>query len=69
MAFEPLRGPRFVQVREQRTKKDYPVFMKELAAIHSPEAEKISGIQDNFNPHPPGSFYFVLGGVCRRAGS
>jgi len=39
MAFEPLRGPRFVQVREQRTKRDYPIFMRELAAIHSPEVE------------------------------
>jgi len=40
IAFEPLTGRRFVQVRARRTKKDYAEFMQWLAAQY-PEAEKI----------------------------
>ena len=56
MAFEPLTGRRFVQVRARRTKKDYAEFMAWLAAQY-PEAETIVLIQDNLNTHNPGSFY------------
>ena len=56
MAFEPLTGRHFVQVRARRTKKDYAEFMQWLAAQY-PEAEAISLIQDNLNTHNPGSFY------------
>lgn len=57
MAFEPLTGQRYVQVRQRRTKKDYAEFMHELAERHYPDAEKIVLIQDNLNTHSPGSFY------------
>ena len=56
MAFEPLTGRRFVQVRARRTKKDYAEFMQWLAAQYG-EAETIVLIQDNLNTHNPGSFY------------
>lgn len=56
IAFEPLTGRRFVQVRKQRTKKDYAEFMQWVAAQY-PEAESIVVIQDNLNTHTPGSFY------------
>jgi hypothetical protein len=56
MAFEPLAGRRFVQVREQRTKQDYAEFMQWVAALY-PETEMIDVIQDNLNTHNPGSFY------------
>lgn len=56
MAFEPLTGQRFVQVRERRTKEDYAAFMKALAAQY-PAAEQIVLVQDNLNTHTPGSFY------------
>ena len=56
MAFEPLSGWRFVQVRQQRTKKDYAQFMQALAQ-QFPQAKKIRLIQDNLNTHSPGSFY------------
>jgi hypothetical protein len=59
MAFEPLTGRRFVQVRARRTKKDYAEFMKWLAAQY-PEADKIVLIQDNLNTHNSGSFYQIL---------
>ena len=57
IAFEPLMGRRFVQVRKRRTKEDYAQFMNELAHIHYPDAEKIVLVQDNLNTHSPGSFY------------
>ena len=57
IAFEPLTGRRFVQVRQRRTKKDYAEFMQELAESHYPSAEQIVLVQDNLNTHSPGSFY------------
>jgi transposase len=57
IAFEPLTGQRFVQIRKQRTKQDYAYFMKELADAHYPKAEGIALVQDNLNTHSPGSFY------------
>lgn len=56
MAFEPLSGRRFVQVRERRTKKDYAEFMQWVAA-HYPQGDQITVVQDNLNTHHPGSFY------------
>lgn len=56
MAFEPLAGRRFVQVRKQRTKTDYAEFMQWVAAQY-PEADAIVVVQDNLNTHNPGAFY------------
>lgn len=57
VAFEPLTGRRFVQVRQRRTKKDYAEFMRELSEHHYPSADKIVLVQDNLNTHTPGSYY------------
>lgn len=57
VAFEPLTGRRFVQVRQRRTKKDYAEFMRELSEHHYPSADKIALVQDNLNTHTPGSYY------------
>lgn len=59
MAVEPLAGKRIVDVTEQKTKKDYAEFMKDLAA-HYPKADKIVLVQDNLNTHNPSSFYEVF---------
>jgi hypothetical protein len=56
IAFEPLTGRRWIQVRERRTKNDYAQFMAWVAAQY-PEAEVIVLVQDNLNTHTPGSFY------------
>jgi hypothetical protein len=56
LAVEPLTGRRIVQVRDQRTKTDYAVFMQEVAKQYK-GAEKIILIQDNLNTHNPSSFY------------
>lgn len=55
-AIEPLTGKRLAQVYEQRTKKEYASFFKELAAAY-PKAEKIRVVQDNLNTHNASSFY------------
>lgn len=59
MAVEPLAGHRIVKVTEQRAKKDYAEFMKNLAAQY-PDAEKIILVQDNLNTHNASSFYEVF---------
>lgn len=55
-AIEPLTGKRIVQVHEQRTKKEYAHFMRDLAN-EFPDAEKIRLVQDNLNTHNASSFY------------
>lgn len=56
MAIEPQTGKRLAQVQAQRTKREYAIFMKELAASY-PQAKKIRVIQDNLNTHNASSFY------------
>ena len=56
MAIEPLTGKREARVFDQRTKKEYAQFMKELATRY-PEAKKIRVVQDNLNTHSTSSFY------------
>ena len=56
LAVEPLTGKRIVDVREQKTKKDYAIFMKRVAQEYK-DAQKIVLIQDNLNTHNPSSFY------------
>ena len=55
-AIEPLSGKRVAHVYEQRTKKEYALFFKQLAAAF-PKAEKIRVVQDNLNTHNASSFY------------
>lgn len=55
-AIEPLTGRRLARVYQQRTKKEYALFLKELAALY-PRAEKIQVVQDNLNTHNASSFY------------
>ncbi len=59
MAFEPATGWRYVQVRTQRTKRDYAQFMQQLVE-HFPQADKIVLVQDNLNTHNPSAFYTAL---------
>ncbi|GAC1398115.1 MAG: hypothetical protein NVSMB56_13060 [Pyrinomonadaceae bacterium] len=47
-AIEPLTGKRLQRVFNQRRKKEYALFLRELAA-QFPAAEKIRLIQDNLN--------------------
>lgn len=60
LAFEPLMGWRYLQVRKQRTAVDYAHFMKDLVETYYPAVDQIRLVQDNLNTHTPGSFYEVL---------
>lgn len=57
MANEPLRGKRFVEVTEFKTKKDWAVFVKRIANEKYPEAKKITLVMDNFITHAASAFY------------
>jgi hypothetical protein len=59
MAIEPQTAKQLAQVQAQRTKREYALFMKELAARY-PEAKKIRVIQDNLNTHNASSFYEIF---------
>lgn len=56
MANEPLSGKRMVKVTERKTKKDWALFVKDIAE-HYKEAEKITLVMDNLNTHKASSFY------------
>jgi hypothetical protein len=55
-AIEPLTGERLAQLHSRRTKKEYAIFMQQLAGIY-PNAVKIRVVKDNLNTHNLSSFY------------
>lgn len=55
-SIEPLTGRRLAQVQPQRTKREYTLFCRALAAAY-PEAIKIRLVQDNLNTHDISAFY------------
>ena len=57
MANEPLKGKRFVEVTEFKTKKDWALFVKGIADNHYPKAQKITLVMDNFKTHTASAFY------------
>jgi len=59
IANEPLAGKRFVKITERKTKKDWAVFIKEIADNYK-EAKKITLVMDNLNTHAASSFYEVF---------
>jgi len=60
MANEPLKGKRFVEVTETKTKKDWALFIRSIADEHYKEAKIINLVMDNLNTHQPGSLYEVF---------
>lgn len=57
MLFEPLQQFRHVEIRPQRTARDYADMLKLLADEIYPDASKIRVVQDNLNTHTPASLY------------
>jgi transposase len=57
MAFEPLGMKRVTKVTETRTAIDFANFLKMLADVHYPYAEKIVLVMDNLNTHTTASLY------------
>jgi hypothetical protein len=57
MANEPLKGKRFVEVTEFKTRKDWAMFIKGIAVEHYPKAKRITLVMDNYNTHGASAFY------------
>ena len=57
LAYDLDTAQRYVQVRKQRTKRDYAEFMQDLRLHYYPHAQQIHVLQDNLNTHQAGSFY------------
>lgn len=55
-AIEPLTGKRLAMVFDQRCKREYALFLRQLAKMY-PKAEKIRLVQDNLNTHNLSSLY------------
>ncbi len=55
-ALQPLTGTRLGQVHKQRTKREYALLLKALAARY-PDALKILLVQDNLNTHCLSALY------------
>lgn len=55
-ALEPLTGQRLGQVHPQRTKREYALFLRELAQCY-PQAHKIRLVQDNLSTHTLAALY------------
>ena len=55
-AIEPKTGARLARLFPQRTKREYALFLRELAARY-PAATKIRLVQDNLNTHDASSLY------------
>lgn len=66
LAYDIDTGQRYVQVRKQRTKKDYAQFMEWLLKEHYSHVAQIELVQDNLNTHTYGSFYEHLPAVQAR---
>ena len=56
MACEPLAGKRLVKITERKTRKDWAIFLQDIANQYH-RAKKITLVMDNFSTHTAGSFY------------
>lgn len=57
IANEPLAGKRYVKITKRKTKKDWAVFIGEIADKEYPHANKITLVMDNLNTHKASSLY------------
>ncbi len=56
LACEPLASKRLVTITERKTKRDWAVFLEQIAD-HYCNADKITLVMDNLNTHEPGALY------------
>jgi hypothetical protein len=57
MAGEPLKGKRYVQVLETKTKKDWARFVEQIVNKWYPKATRIRLVLDNLRTHCPAALY------------
>ena len=60
LSFEPLKGKRYIDVSERRTRIDWPRHIQKLVEEHYPKAKKIILVCDNLNIHSGASLYEFL---------
>jgi hypothetical protein len=60
ICFEPLRQWRTIDIRAQRTHREWAELMKALVAVHYPNAICITVVLDNLNTHTGASLYKVF---------
>jgi len=59
LASEPLVGRRLVSVSKRRTKRDWALFVEQIAVQYK-GAKRITLVMDNLNTHVPGALYEVF---------
>ena len=59
LASEPLKGKRYAEVTERRTKADWAVFIKQIADEWYKDAQKITLVMDNLATHKAAALYEV----------
>lgn len=57
MCNEPLAGKRLVKITNEKTKKDWAHFIKEVVDRYYSKVKKITLVMDNFKTHATGSLY------------
>jgi DDE superfamily endonuclease len=57
LAIEPLKGQRFIEITEFRTRKEFAHFIKTLLDERYPKAKKVVLVMDNLNTHDCSSLY------------
>lgn len=57
LGFEPLRGQRFTDVTETRTRVDWAHWVRNLVDVRYPDVELIVLVMDNLNTHSIASLY------------
>jgi len=60
LASEPLKGKRYVEVTERKTKHDWAMFVRQIADDWYQDAKKITLVMDNLSTHTPAAFYEVF---------
>ena len=60
MANEPLKGKRYVEIKKNKTKKDWAFFIKSLADKQYKNSKRITLVMDNLNTHSPSALYEVF---------
>ena len=59
LASEPLKGKRYVEVTERKTKVEWAKFIKQIADDWYKDARKITLVMDNLATHKPAALYEV----------
>lgn len=60
LASEPLKGKRYVEVTERKTKYDWAMFVRQIADDWYQDAKRITLVMDNLATHTPAAFYEVF---------